>query len=317
VKTYERFQTLSMRLFGLYTLLMTFSFCVRAQVSSAPSQAADTLSIPGMKVMANIRYGRADPKQNFDLYLPDRTRRGAGVPLMIWIHGGGWRMGVKKEMEIAYLADHGYAIASIDYRFSRDSVFPAQVRDCNAAIRLLWKNAGRWGLDTARFIIAGASAGGHLASLIGMSLNNHRQDFDPYPLADHPVSIKAVINFYGPADFYAFHGDGPGYKVDSATSSVSLLLGGTSLSRPDRARYASPTTYVDKGDPPVLILHGDKDPIIPLYLDELFFHVLQQAGVKSELMILPGAGHGGPAFSGDSSREKVLSFLQEILSPIK
>ncbi len=326
-----------MRLFGLYILLMSFSFRMSAQVAAVPVPAADTLSIPGMKIMANIRYGQADPKQNFDLYLPEpaagntsdheagetsgtvtaagkRARRGSGLPLMIWIHGGGWRMGVKKEMEIAYLAEHGYAIASIDYRFSRDSVFPAQVRDCNAAIRYLWKNAGRWGLDTARFIIAGASAGGHLASLIGMSLNNHRQDFDPYPLADHPVSIKAVINFYGPADFYAFHGDGPGYKVDSATSSVSLLLGGTSLSRPDRARYASPTTYVDRGDPPVLILHGDKDPIIPLYLDELFFHVLQQAGVKSELMILPGAGHGGPAFSGDSSRQKVLSFLEEIFN---
>jgi acetyl esterase/lipase len=273
--------------------------------------AQDTLSIPGMRVMADIRYGSADVKQSFDLYLPEKAA-GRRLPLMIWIHGGGWRMGRKNEMEVAYLAARGWAIASVDYRFSRDSVFPAQVRDCNAAIRMIWKNAGKWGLDTGRFVLAGASAGGHLASLIAMSRNNRIQDFDAWPLADHPVSFRGVINFYGPADLYAFHGDETGYKVDSPTSSVSLLLGGPALKRPEWAKYASPTTYVDAGDPPVLILHGDRDPIVPLYLDELFYGVLRQAGVRSELVVLPGAGHGGPAFSDDSSRQKVISFLDSV-----
>lgn len=278
---------------------------------AAMGQPLDTLAIPGMKVMANIRYGQANEKQNFDLYLPEKPS-GRRLPLMIWIHGGGWRMGRKSEMEVAWLASFGYAIASIDYRFSRDSVFPAQVRDCNAAIRILWKNAAAWGLDTGRFVLAGASAGGHLASLIAMSRNNRVQDFDAWPLGDHPVRFKAVVDFYGPADFYAFHGDEAGYKVDSITSSVSLLLGGSPLSLPGRAKYASPASYVDAGDPPVLILHGDKDPIVPLYLAILFYHVCQEAGVRSELMILPGAGHGGPAFSADSARRRVISFLSSI-----
>lgn len=275
------------------------------------ARGLDTLAIPGMRVMSNIRYGKANEKQSFDLYLPEKAV-GRRLPLMIWIHGGGWRMGRKKDMEVAWLGSFGYAIASIDYRFSRDSVFPAQVRDCNAAIRLLWKNAAVWGLDMGRFVLAGASAGGHLASLIAMSWNNHIQDFDAWPLSDHPVSFKGVINFYGPADLYAFHGDETGYKVDSVTSSVSLLLGGSPMDLPGRAKYASPASYVDGGDPPVLILHGDRDPIVPLYLDILFYHVLQEAGVRSELMVLPGAGHGGPAFSGDSARNQVITFLSSI-----
>ncbi|WP_431210125.1 alpha/beta hydrolase fold domain-containing protein [Puia sp. P3] len=273
--------------------------------------AQDTLSLPGMKVMAEIRYGSVDVKQSFDLYLPAKVGKGR-APLMIWIHGGGWGMGRKNEMEVAYLAARGWAIASIGYRFSRDSVFPAQVRDCNAAIRMIWRNAAKWRLDTSRFVLAGASAGGHLASLIAMSNNNQIQDFDAWPLSDHPVSFRGVINFYGPADFYAFHGDETGYKVDSPTSSVSLLLGGPALGRPKWAKYASPVSYVDAGDPPVLILHGDRDPIVPLFLDQLFYGVLREAGVRSELVVLAGAGHGGPAFSDSSSQQKVISFLESI-----
>jgi acetyl esterase/lipase len=284
--------------------LVFFGVCVRVS-------AQDTLHLPGMKVMSDIRYGSADVKQSFDLYLPAKAGKGR-APLMIWIHGGGWRMGRKNEMEVAYLAARGWAIASIDYRWSRDSVFPAQVRDCNSAIRMIWRNAAKWGLDTSRFVLAGASAGGHLASLIAMSNNNQIQDFDAWPLRDHPVTFRGVINFYGPADFYAFHGDETGYKVDSPTSSVSLLLGGPALGRPKWAKYASPVSYVDAGDPPVLILHGDRDPIVPLFLDQLFYGVLREAGVRSELVVLPGAGHGGAAFSDSSSQQKVISFLESV-----
>src|SRR5882757_8566066 len=109
-------------------ILLLFAVCALAQ-------QADTLTIPGTTVTRNIRYGDADPKQNFDLYLPANSM--VPAPLLIWIHGGGWRMGAKKNMELAWLAASGYAIASVDYRFSMDSIFPAQVRDCNAAIRIL------------------------------------------------------------------------------------------------------------------------------------------------------------------------------------
>lgn len=218
-------------------------------------------------------------------------------------------MGGKKNMELAWLCSHGYAIASLAYRFSQDSIFPAPVRDCNAAIWYIIQHAAKLGLDTSRIVLAGASAGGHLASLIGMSGNNNRQEFYPYPLKGRRVPVKGVINFYGPGDFYAFHGDGAGYKVDSAGSSVSRLLGASPLLRPDLAKWASPATYVDKDDPPVLILHGDKDPIIHYYLGVLFYNVLRIAGVRTTLVTIPGAGHGGPAFSDAERQEKILAFL--------
>jgi len=279
------------------------------------SQDADTLSIPGAILTANIRYADADPKQNFDLYRPAGVH--GPVPLVIWIHGGGWWMGGKKNMELAWLCGHGYAIASLAYRFSQDSIFPAQVRDCNAAIWYIFQHAAKLGLDTGRIVLAGASAGGHLASLIGMSGNNSRQEFYPYPLKGHRVPgvpIKGVINFYGPGDFYAFHGDGAGYKVDSLSSSVSRLLGASPLVRPDLAKWASPAAYVDKNDPPVLILHGDKDPIIHYYLAPLFYNVLRLAGVKARLVTVAGGGHGGPEFSDAQRQEKILSFLDEVTS---
>lgn len=274
------------------------------------AQDADTLAIPGAVLTRNIYYGHSDPKQNFDLYKPAGV---AGKPaLVIWIHGGGWWTGGKKNMEVGYLIGHGYAIASVGYRFSKDSIFPAQIRDCNAAIRYIFQHAAELGVDTSRVVVAGASAGGHLASLAGMSLNNKRQDFNPYPLKGRKVSIKGVINFYGPADLYAFHGDGAGYKVDSASSSVSRLLGASPLVRPDLAKWASPATYVDKDDPPVLILHGDKDPIIHYYLGPLFYNVLRLAGVKATLVTVPGGGHGGPEFSDAERQAQVLDFLRQV-----
>jgi len=272
------------------------------------AQDADTLAIPGALLTRNIRYGTADPKQDFDLYKP--AGKAGRLPLVIWIHGGGWRLGGKKNMDVPYLIGHGYAIASVGYRFSQDAVFPAQIRDCYAAVAYIFKHAAELGVDPHRVAVAGASAGGHLASLVGMSLNNKRKDFG---FNGQRIAIKGVINFYGPGDLYAFHGDGAGYKVDSAGSSVSKMLGASPLVRPDLAKWASPATYVDKDDPPVLILHGDKDPIIHYYLGVLFYNVLRLAGVKATLITIPGAGHGGPEFSDAERQARVLEFLKTYL----
>jgi len=211
-------------------------------------------------------------------------------------------------MEVPYLIAQGYAIASVGYRFSQDTIFPAQIRDCYAAVGYIFRHAAKLGVDTARVAVAGASAGGHLASLLGMSLNNGRRDLG----SGAGISIKGVIDFYGPGDIYAFHGDGAGYKVDSTSSSVSRMLGASPLVRPDLAKWASPATYVDRRDPPVLILHGDKDPIIHYYLGVLFYHVLLTSGVRAQLVTIPGGGHGGPEFSDAARQEQVLQFLKKV-----
>lgn len=249
----------------------------------------------GFKVCAqdtlrDIRYGNADVKQVLDVYRPAGVK--GKLPVIFWIHGGGWWTGSKKDIAMPWIVGHGYALVSVGYRFSQDSIFPAQIRDCNAALRFVFAHAGEWGLDTTRVVLAGASAGGHLSSLLATSQNNGVRAFDPFG-----GRIRGVLNFYGPGDLYAFHGDGAGYKVDSVSSSVSRMLGASPLVRPDLAKWASPATYVDRGDPPVLIIHGDKDPIVHYYLGPLFYNVLRLAGVRTRLVTVAGGGHGGPEFA--------------------
>lgn len=285
-------------------------FLIVVALSKSFAQEADTLSIPGAKLIKNIRYGTANIRQTFDLYVPENTSK--PVPVIVWIHGGGWNNGTKKNMHVNGLVAHGYAIASVDYRFTRDTIFPAQIRDCNTAIALLWKNASKYNLDTSRFILAGASAGGHLATLIGMSNNNHRQEFYPFSIKNNPVRFQAVINYYGVTDLYVLHGNGLSFDVDADDSMISKLLGASSLKRPDLAKWASATTYIDKNDPPTLTIHGAKDQTSPLWLGQLFTNLLQVTGVKNDILILPEAAHAGPVFSQTNVLEKVFSFLKKV-----
>jgi len=273
------------------------------------AQEIDTLTITGTKLLKSVPYASAHPQQNLDLYLPEKAT--AKIPLLVWIHGGAWKMGYKKWIDVAYLTQQGYAIASIDYRFSGDSIFPAQIRDCNAAIYYLWKNAAQYNLDTAKIIIGGGSAGGHLASLIGTSQNNHINAFYPYDAAKEKVSIKAVLDFYGPSDFYAFHVDY--FETDKNSTPINELLGASPLVRPDLAKEASPTNYIDKNDPPFLIIHGDKDDLVPLWQSILFKNSLVLANVRAELVTIAGAGHAGPAFSAPDIQQKVIAFINSVI----
>ena len=286
------------------------SFLVMLVLSKSSAQEADTLSIPGTTLIKNNRYGTANIRQTFDLYVSENISKPS--PVIIWIHGGGWNNGTKKNMHVDGMAKYGYAIASVDYRFTRDTIFPAQIKDCNAVIDLLWKNASKYNLDTSQFIVAGASAGGHLATLIGMSSNNHIEKFYPFSIQNNPVHFLAVINYYGLTDLYALHGNGLKFEVDDDNSIVSKLLGASSLKRPDLARWASATTYIDKNDPPTLTIHGAKDDISPLWQGQLLTNLLAVTGVKNEIIILSEAAHAGPVFSEVNVQEKVRQFLQEV-----
>lgn len=286
-------------------LLLVFLF------RGAKAQVVDTLALSGVKLHRSIPYGKNDPNQNIDLYIPQNTTK--PMPLILWIHGGAWEGGYKNWIDVAYLTQHGYAIASIEYRFSQTAKFPAQVLDCNEAIYFMWKNAAKYNLDTSRFVIGGGSAGGHLASLIGMSVNNHVPAFYNDVKKESKVKIKAVLDFYGPADFNATHGKAVPMDHDSPASVITKLLGASILDRPDLAKIASPVTYVDKNDPPVLILHGDADELVPFFESQIFNSWLKLAGVRSQLVKLPGVGHAGPAFSDPEHQKIVIDFLTDVL----
>jgi acetyl esterase/lipase len=263
----------------------------------------------GTTLHGNIPYNEDTLKKHLlDIYLPPNAS--GKVPLVIWVHGGGWLSNDKyadlgyMKQTVAAIINQGYALASIDYRFSTQAVFPAQMLDCNRAISFLYENADKYGFDKDRFALMGFSAGGHLASMVGLSKNNAVDAFF-MPGSSKKFSFKAVVDFYGPADLTLFPG------ANDAKSPEGLLIGAAPLDRPDLAKIASPVSYVDEKDPPFLIIHGEKDDLVSPRQSQLLHAWLKVKGVPSELIIVPNAPHFGVMFDADEVRERVLAFLKK------
>ncbi len=265
----------------------------------------------GTILHGNIPYNNDTlQKHLLDIYLPAHTK--GKLPLVIFIHGGGWLSNDKyadigyMKKTVAEIISNGFALASIDYRFSTQAVFPAQIQDCNRAVSFLYDHADQYGFDKKRFAVMGFSAGGHLASLVGLSANNEIKDFF-MPGTSKSFSFKAVVDFYGPAELILFPG------ADDEKSPEGLLIGAAPLARPDLAKAASPVTYVDKDDPPFLIIHGEKDELVSTKQSQLLSAWLSVAGVENELVIVKDAPHFGVMFDSDEVREKVINFLSKNL----
>ena len=248
-------------------------------------------------------------KHLLDIYLPHNAK--GKIPLVIWIHGGAWRLNDKfadmdyMKSTIKSLIENNYAIASIDYRFSTTAVFPAQLQDSNAAINFLYKNADKYKIDKNRFALMGFSSGAHLASMVGLSNNENIRNFR---MNEEVLSfkIKAVVDFYGPTEMLV----GSMMLEDLDTFAIKKLLGARALERPDLAKIASPTTYVDKNDPPFLIIHGEKDELVPVSQSYILESYLKLNNVKNELIIVKGAPHFGVMFDSEEIRNKVFQFLK-------
>lgn len=245
-------------------------------------------------------------RQKLDLYLPADAK--GLLPLIIWVHGGGWQSGGKENclpLRQGYL-ERGYALASIGYRLSGDAVFPAQIEDCKAAIRWLRAHAKSYALDTQRFAVWGSSAGGHLAALIGTS--GGVAGFDVGTHLDQSSRVQAVCDFYGPTDFQVFVTT-PGYESHAgADSPESKLLGGRVAEQRETARLANPVTHVSADDPPFLIVHGSADRTVPLNQSSLLFDALKKAGVSAHFHTINGAGHGS-GFGGEPVDGMVRAFF--------
>jgi acetyl esterase/lipase len=267
---------------------------------------------PGTILYGNIPYiNDTLQKHLLDIYLPAGTK--GKLPLVIFIHGGGWLsndkyadMGYMRKT-VAEIISSGYALASIDYRFSTQAVFPAQILDCNRAVSFLYDYADTYGFDKERFAVMGFSSGGHLASLVGLSENNDIPAFY-MPGSSQSFSFKAVVDFYGPSELILFPG------ANDEKSPEGLLIGAAPLQRPDLAKAASPVTYVDKNDPPFLIIHGEKDELVSPRQSRLLSSWLSVSGVPNELIMVKDAPHFGAMFDADEIRYKVISFLRDHLN---
>ncbi|MEQ9441744.1 MAG: alpha/beta hydrolase [Cyclobacteriaceae bacterium] len=249
-------------------------------------------------------------KHLLDIYLPPNAQ--GKLPLVIFVHGGGWLSNDKyadigyMKKTVAEIVSSGFALASIDYRFSTQAVFPAQIQDCNRAVSYLYDHADTYGFDPQRFAVMGFSAGGHLASLMGLSNNDQVNAFFMTGTSQS-FTFKAVVDFYGPAELILFPG------ADDAKSPEGLLIGTAPLARPDLAKAASPVTYVDQDDPPFLIIHGEKDALVSPRHSKLLSAWLDAVNVPNELIIVKDAPHFGEMFDVDAVRNKVVSFLKEAL----
>jgi acetyl esterase/lipase len=239
----------------------------------------------------NICYANVDGQDLLlDLYRPAEANE--PLPLIVWIHGGAWQAGDKKFFPIRGLAREGFAVASINYRFMDQAIFPAQIHDCKGAIRFLRANAARFGIDPNSIGAAGDSAGGHLAALLGTSGGVKDLEGQVGGNRRYSSAVQAVCDWYGQTDFLIFAD--PNQFNPQRHPVVEKLLGGPVAERKQLAQAASPIAHVDPKDPPFLIMHGDKDEVVPIQQSIRFYEKLKKAGVPAQLIVVEGAGHGFP-----------------------
>ena len=269
------------------------------------------LFLIGLTVVAapthkDIEYAVVDGHSlKLDIYLPE-----AKNPLLVlWIHGGGWRKGSKERCHVSWLAEHGFAVASINYRLTNKAKFPAQIHDCKGALRWLRANSAKYGYRADRVVVGGSSAGGHLAALLGVTHGIAELEGTVGGNLDQSSKVTAIVNFFGPMDFRLRSRTQP-ERANAAGGPVALLLGGGADKLTEAAKLASPAFHVTADDPPMLAFHGGKDKTVLLDQAHRIDEVYRKAGLSIDLQILKGAGHGGNVFYKGASREYLLEFLR-------
>ena len=269
----------------------------------------------------DLPYAGASPAQTLDLYLPEE---GDGpFPLIVHIHGGAFQMGDKREIMLTpYLRglDHGYAVASLNYRLSGEAVFPAALQDVKAAVRWLRRHAGEYRLDPDRFAACGGSAGGNLAAMVALTPDSPEFDDPSLGELDGSCAVQACVDWFGPTDFLkmdaqlAESGLGP-CDHREAESPESRYLGARISDVPEKVRQANPITYVHEAAPHFLIQHGRADNLVPYQQSvELARSLARCAGAdRVQFGVIEGAGHGDPLFDTDENLARVYDFLDRHL----
>ena len=288
---------------GLATMLAWVNL---AASQERPKQPAVPKLSAGIKLVQDLQYVENGHERNrLDLYLPEKAE--GQLPLIVWIHGGAWWAGSKQGCPAVFLTAKGYAVASINYRLSQHAVFPAQIEDCKAAIRWLRANADKYHLDADHIGVWGSSAGGHLVAMLGTTGNVKELEGTGGNL-DQFSRVQCVVDWFGPTDMTTM-----GRQADKPDTPVAKLIGGPVQENLEKARKASPMTYVGKDSAPFLIMHGDQDNTVPLQQSEVLAEALKKAGVEARLVVIKGNGHGGPDFNSPENRKMIEDFFAKHL----
>ena len=270
------------------------------------------------QIMRDLPYANGDARQAIDLYLTDAP---GPNPLLIWIHGGGWRGGSKDRVVSHFLdfRERGYSVASIGYRLS-DSPWPTTVSDVKAAVRFLRARSERYAIDPDRFVAIGSSAGGHLVSMLGVSAGVELFSDDSLGHADVSDEVHAVVNFFGPTDLDEMDNDArvngcPENALchDCAGSPETRLIDCRPSQCTDLADQASPVHYVDGTEPPFMTFHGQEDCTVPTPQGRRLHDALVAAGDDSILVEVPAVGHNVDGCLRGENLLRMQAFIESVI----
>ncbi len=295
---------MKLRVSGLL-LLALFGFFVSS--TEATKKNKKNVLPEGVSVTRDLVYKQPFVRSlELDLYRPTKFK--GKLPVVVWVHGGGWKNGSKNSCPAKWLAQHGFAVASINYRLTHDAQWPAQIDDCRSAVRWLRQNARKYRLDPDHIGAWGSSAGGHLVAILGTV---------DAPNGEVVSSrVQAVCDWFGPTDLLTM----PPNNV-SATRTIeqvrnsngAKLLGATVRDIPEKAKEASGLYHVSSDDPPFLVMHGDRDPGVPIEQSDRFVSALRKAKVPVTYHVVKDAGHGGKLFKTEEVNAIVVKFFTETL----
>ena len=253
---------------------------------------------PGLVVQTGVSYaGAGHARQVLDLYLP-AVRSGAGpLPVIVFIHGGGWVGGGRASGRVVvqpYVESGAYAAVSVGYRLAGEAVWPAQLHDCKAAVRWVRAHAAEFGLDPARIGVIGPSAGGSLATLLGTTGGVKDLEGDVGPHRTESSRVACVVNRFGRINFLAEPESARAAPSQAAALAGRLrqLFGGSLDEKSELARRASAVNHLSPDDPPLLTVHGTADQLVPYVQAEELAAAARRAGVAHDLLPMQGFGHG-------------------------
>ena len=266
-----------------------------------------TAEQPTFRKVSDLVFAEVDGRKLLlDLYLPQASEPS---PLIVYVHGGAWRAGSRDSMPLTALLGAGCAIASVDYRLTPEARFPAQVHDIKAAIRFLRGNQDRYPYDGRKVAIAGSSAGGHLAALVGVTNGTAELEGSVGGHLDESSDVQAIIAYFGASNLLTILHQSTPHGLSARKPALQLLLGGLPEEERQLAMLASPVFHVDRSDPPLLLLHGDQDSRMPINQSHELHDKFKSLGLSAALHVLHGAAHGGKVFYDEARTKVVSSFL--------
>jgi acetyl esterase/lipase len=264
----------------------------------------------GAREFKDVVYATVDGKSlAMDIYLPANAK---SPPLIAWVHGGAWYLYDKKQYPKA-LVDAGFAVASLDFRQSTEARFPAQVHDIKAGIRFLRAKARDYGYRTDRIAIAGASSGGHLAAMVGVTNGHKELEGNVGDFLNESSKVQAIVDYFGASNLTTIIAQSTPFGLGVRQPALDKLLGGQPDKVSELAKLASPVLHVDRDDPPLLLLHGDQDPQMPINQSHELQGAYEKLGLDAQLYVVHGAAHAGAVFYEGEQLRCAVEFLQKTI----